>query len=292
MQPPRVFLGAFGVSIPAHQVRSSDALFELRDVVTKTFAEVWAEHVHASRHEIVRIEPHFLVSSVTHGSLVLQLLVQGILDLPWADLVQRADGALRVLERIGAIAGGLGALKLAGDWISRRTRDRDARDVPERPGTGHITVTQQASITVAAMALSQEEDAEERVRTTIRSKTPQSLLVVVDEPSVRVIRRSLECPQSDLEKRLGGHVLLHDLNLLCNGLDSFEQLRVGDPFCVHNAAAVGFQESTPRGTLFSSCVGDDPDLAIDDIELDHHEFPDEPRDAGIVEGPEIDAEDL
>jgi len=281
MRQVRFFLGSFGVVIPVEETISIELLYTMRNAVTETFREAQAEFIQDATVFQSAITPHVFVSRIRQGSLDFQVLYHAILNLPWHEIQKVANQGLKIVERIGAIAAGLETLRRVGSGLTHRIFGDQWRRKT-------VKVRHESALESDPHAFSDSNRAGERARALLDDPKPRAMLVVLDEPSASALGQVLSVP-SGSESCLGGHVIIHDMNMIMNGVSNLEELPLGSPFCLHNPAAMGLHLLRDSRSLFDACADPGFGLRISGVTLDHAEFGDE---RPLVEGPSLDSEDL
>jgi len=284
MRRVRFFLGSFRVVVPIEQAVSLEKLYGIRDAVSQTFRDAQAELIRDASVLESPIRPHVFVSEIRQGSLDIQVIYHGVIDLPWRDIshvaVETANQGLLIVERLGAVAAGLETFRRIGSWLAHRIfQNEQAKEV---------VVRHESSLEANPHALSNSDMAREEARALLHDTRPRALLVVLDESAASTVRDALRV-SVERNSRLGGLVIVHDMNMMMNGVSNLEELPLGSPFCLHNPAAIGLHLLRDSESLFDACANPLSGLTVDDLTLDHAEFDDE---RPIVDGPSIDSDDL
>lgn len=230
------------------------------------------------------VVPHVFVSQIRTGSLELQVIYQILMELPWREIGESAvtigGHGLEIVKEIGALAPGVETLRRIGPWIRRHLN-------VQNQVSSDVTIREESRLLVDPEGLSQGNSSVERARELLDDSTPQALVVLLDQNAFGVVRQALR-PKRE-RHHIGGHTILHDMNLNLNGVSDLEELTPGDPFCLHNASAIGLQRVQAEDSLFESCAQSNPSLFIEELTMDHAEFPEQFE---IVEGQSLDIDEL
>lgn len=292
MRSVRYFLGSFRVLVPTKKSPTPAEIYQTRQVVCKTFEDAHRELQRATVLDLP-IQPHVFVSQLRLGSLELQVIYQALIELPWHEIVQSgrkaAGQGFTILEHIGAVAAGLETLKQIGPWIKRRLGGAaDSRPSEDRDSGPRVKVTHESSLRIDPHGFSMSDIAIKTAHELFHDSTPRAVLVLLDPEAITVVRRVLHVSTEERTYHLGGKTIIHDMNLMMNGMSSPEQMRNGDVFCFHNPGAIGLQEVSDEDSLFDACLRTG-ELQINDLALDAQEFAEKLE---IVDGSPIDIDDL
>ncbi|MGH2567767.1 MAG: hypothetical protein ACRDGA_05465 [Bacteroidota bacterium] len=263
----------------------------MREAITHTFQDAQTEYIPNAAVLDSPVRPHVFVSQIRQGSLDFQVIYQGLIDLPWHEIIQTAgditNQGLVIIERVGAIIAGVETLRRIGPWIQKRIRG--GAEVQSQDADSTVAVRQESSLRADPNAFSNNNTAGEIVGELLHDPTPRAILVQLDEQSITIVRRTLRISVEEHRHHLGGPTIIHDMNLMMNGLSNLDDLREGDPFCLHNPSAIGMHVVHDEDSLFDACVDPNSDLRIEELMMDHMDFPEKTQ---IVEGPSLDIEDL
>ncbi len=286
----RPMLGSFQVQIPIYDRITPDMVFFYRDLVLSTFNDATYELLDKKTIFDRPIKPHSIISNVKFGSIEFEVIYQAINSIPWHEMVNCAQEGMSIglhyLKEIGSVAGGIIALKSVGSWIKQRAK-KEVKNIPSPEGD--VNVNQTSQLKVDKDALSGSSKSQHLLAMLYHHKEPRCIGTIVS--STEALNELFFIPKEKNKrfKGLGGHVIIRDLNLYINGIESMSQINEGDVFFINNFSSLGLQESTDENTLYSSAYSPDADIEILSVRLESHEIPitKEPK-----HGHRIDADDL
>lgn len=281
-----MLLGAFEVRIPVREPIDLESVFLSRDIVNEVFES--AQDKLMERKTILNrpIRPHTLITNVKHGSIEFDVLYQIIANIPWAEVTENTEWLIKQgvhhLKEIGSVAAGLYVLKDIGKWI----RDRLKRKVPlEASENSIVSVEIISTIEISENLLESKEKLIDLRKRLYHDDKPLSIATVVtNRENVNMVFKLAET-----QNHLGGQIIVNDLNMYVNGIDSLNKLKIGDLFIINNYSALGMQFNDDPTSVYHSASVENPDVEIQSLVLSSFETEDEKR---IYRGHPIDSDDL
>lgn len=286
----RPMIGSFQVKIPIYAPITPEMVFFYRDLVITTFNDATYELLDKKSIGDRSIKPHSIISNVKFGSIEFEVLYQAINSIPWQEMANYAQEGMSIglhyLKEIGSIAGGIVALTSVGGWIKKRAKKK-SNNIP--PPEGDVNVSQTSQLKVDENALSRDSTNKHLLKMIYHQKIPLCIGTIVS--NTEVLNDLFYIPKEEPSrfKRLGGHIIIRDLNLYINGISSLSEITEGDVFFINNFSSLGLQESTDENTLYSSAYSSDSDIEISSVRLESYKVPVKKESR---RGRRIDADDL
>jgi hypothetical protein len=286
----RLLLGAFDVRIPIKEPINPEDILLSRDVVNEVFKSAYYEFIERRTLFGRPIIPHTIISNVKHGSLEFEVLYQIIANVPWMEVTENTELAMKqglfYLKEIGSVAGGLYALNNVGKWIRDRLMKKE---VPLEAPEKNVSVNIKSTIEINVDLFDNKERLSKLRKRLYHYDKPLSIATVVTD--TETVSRIFKLTAQNIEEKrhLGGQIIVNDLNLHINGINDLNKLRKGDLLALNNYSALGMQFNSETNTVYYSASAENPDVEIQSLVMSSFETKEERQ---IFRGCPIDSDDL